>query len=155
MKFVTSIKTMLRLSLTLHLKKKKKALKNLINLIFKFSIYQYYFIYRFGEGENKVWKPCTTYLLDQDYNSGCLFKTEGPTLTISIRNSNGSDEVFSKNLKADFYSKYEKSWLLWQIFQFSKFEKKSLTWHIKCFYCARQNKATVISCWFLFLAVVT
>ncbi|XP_037994921.1 cytokine receptor-like factor 2 isoform X2 [Motacilla alba alba] len=63
------------------------------------------FFYTFGEGTNKVWKPCTTYLLDQDYNSGCLFKTEGPTLSISIRNSNGSDVLFSKNLKADFYIK--------------------------------------------------
>ncbi|OWK60803.1 Cytokine receptor-like factor 2 [Lonchura striata] len=60
---------------------------------------------RFDEGKNKVLKPCTTYLLDQDYNSGCLFKTEGPTLAISIRNSNGSEELFSKNLKADFYIK--------------------------------------------------
>lgn len=76
-------------------------------LIDEFSIYQYYFIYRFGEGKHKVWKPCTTYLLDQDYNSGCLFKTEGPTLAFSIRNSNGSEEIFSKILKVDFYSKYE------------------------------------------------
>ncbi|NWU37565.1 CRLF2 factor, partial [Hylia prasina] len=63
------------------------------------------FFYTFGEGKHKVWKPCTTYLLDKDYNSGCLFKTEGPTLAISIRNSNGSEELFSKTLKADFYIK--------------------------------------------------
>ncbi|NXO26376.1 CRLF2 factor, partial [Cisticola juncidis] len=63
------------------------------------------FFYTFGESKHKVWKPCTTYLLDQDYNSGCLFKTEGPTLAISIRNSNGSEELFSKELKADFYIK--------------------------------------------------
>ncbi|NWT54494.1 CRLF2 factor, partial [Erythrocercus mccallii] len=63
------------------------------------------FFYTFDEGKHKVWKPCTTYLLDQDYNSGCLFKTEGPTLAISIRNSNGSEELFSKKLKADFYIK--------------------------------------------------
>lgn len=81
-------------------------------LIVKFSIYQYYFTYRFGEGKHKVWKPCTAYLLDQDYNSGCLFKREGPTLAISIRNSNGSEELFLKQLKSDFYSKYEKSGLL-------------------------------------------
>ncbi|NXU40547.1 CRLF2 factor, partial [Drymodes brunneopygia] len=63
------------------------------------------FFYTFGEGKRKDWKPCTTYLLDPDYNSGCLFKTEGPTLSISIRNSNGIEELFSKNLKADFYIK--------------------------------------------------
>ncbi|NXO74797.1 CRLF2 factor, partial [Sitta europaea] len=63
------------------------------------------FFYIFGEGKNTVWKPCTTYLMDQDYNSGCLFKTEGPTLAISIRNSNGSKELFFKKLKADFYIK--------------------------------------------------
>ncbi|NXE31748.1 CRLF2 factor, partial [Ptilorrhoa leucosticta] len=62
------------------------------------------FFYTFDEGKHKVWKTCTTYLLDQDYNSGCLFKTEGPTLAISIRNSNGSEELFSPPLKSDFYS---------------------------------------------------
>ncbi|NXF53072.1 CRLF2 factor, partial [Oceanites oceanicus] len=63
------------------------------------------FSYTFDEGKHKVWKPCPTYLLDHDYNSGCLFKTEGPTLAISIRNSNGSEELFSKRLKSDFYIK--------------------------------------------------
>ncbi|NXK58779.1 CRLF2 factor, partial [Sylvietta virens] len=63
------------------------------------------FFYTFGEGKHKIWKPCTTYLLDQDYNSGCLFETEGPTLAISIRNSNGSEELFFKEFKADFYIK--------------------------------------------------
>ncbi|NXU89625.1 CRLF2 factor, partial [Xiphorhynchus elegans] len=63
------------------------------------------FSYTFDEGKHKVWKPCPTYLLDQDYNTGCLFKTEGPTLAISIRNSNGSEELFSKKLKSDFYIK--------------------------------------------------
>ncbi|XP_032908762.1 cytokine receptor-like factor 2 [Catharus ustulatus] len=63
------------------------------------------FFYTFDEGKHQVWKPCTTYLLDQDYNSGCLFKTEGPTLAISIRSSNGSKELFFKRLKADFYIK--------------------------------------------------
>ncbi|NXR51403.1 CRLF2 factor, partial [Hippolais icterina] len=63
------------------------------------------FFYTFGEDKHKVWKPCTTYLLDQDYNSGCLFKTEGPTLAISIRSSNGSEELFYKKFKADFYIK--------------------------------------------------
>ncbi|NXK89072.1 CRLF2 factor, partial [Formicarius rufipectus] len=63
------------------------------------------FSYTFDEGKHKVWKPCPTYLLDQDYNSGCLFKTEGPTLAISIRNSNGSEEFFSKKFKSDFYIK--------------------------------------------------
>ncbi|NWW79035.1 CRLF2 factor, partial [Climacteris rufus] len=66
------------------------------------------FSYTFDEGKHKVWKPCTTYLLDQDFNSGCLFKTEGPTLAISIRNSNGSEELFSKKLKSDFYIKPNK-----------------------------------------------
>lgn len=98
-------------------KKKKERAATKVNqlvLIVKFFIYQYYFICRFDEGKHKVWKSCTTYLLDQDYNSGCLFKTEGPTLAISVRNSNGSEELFSKRLKSDFYSKYEKSQLLWQ-----------------------------------------
>ncbi|KFP33490.1 Cytokine receptor-like factor 2, partial [Colius striatus] len=63
------------------------------------------FSYTFDEGKHKVWKPCPTYLLDQDYNSGCVFKTEGPTLAISIRNSNGNEEFFSKSLKSDFYIK--------------------------------------------------
>ncbi|XP_017584057.1 cytokine receptor-like factor 2 isoform X2 [Corvus cornix cornix] len=63
------------------------------------------FFYTFDEGKHKVWKSCTIYLLDQDYNSGCLFKTEGPTLAISIRNSKGSEELFSKKLKSDFYIK--------------------------------------------------
>ncbi|KAI1241742.1 hypothetical protein IHE44_0005231 [Lamprotornis superbus] len=63
------------------------------------------FFYTFDEGKHKVWKPCTTYLLDQDYNSGCLFKTEGPTLTISIRSSNGSEELFFKTFKAEFFIK--------------------------------------------------
>ncbi|XP_010156557.1 PREDICTED: LOW QUALITY PROTEIN: cytokine receptor-like factor 2, partial [Eurypyga helias] len=63
------------------------------------------FSYTFDEGKHKVWKPCPIYLLDQNYNSGCLFKTEGPTLAISIRNSNGSEEFFSKRLKSDFYIK--------------------------------------------------
>ncbi|NXP34296.1 CRLF2 factor, partial [Leiothrix lutea] len=63
------------------------------------------FFYTFSEGKHKVWKPCTTYLLDQDYNSGCLFKTEGPTLAISIRNSNGTEELFFKQLKVDFFIK--------------------------------------------------
>ncbi|KAK2515101.1 Crlf2 [Columba livia] len=63
------------------------------------------FSYTFDEGTHKVWKPCPTYLLDQGYNSGCLFKTEGPTLAISIRNNNGSEEIFSKRLKSDFYIK--------------------------------------------------
>ncbi|XP_027743912.1 cytokine receptor-like factor 2 isoform X1 [Empidonax traillii] len=63
------------------------------------------FSYTFDEGKHKVWKPCPTYLLDHNYNTGCLFKTEGPTLAISIRNSNGSEELFSKKLKSDFYIK--------------------------------------------------
>ncbi|KFP76025.1 Cytokine receptor-like factor 2, partial [Acanthisitta chloris] len=63
------------------------------------------FSYTFDEGKQKVWKPCPSYLLDQDHNSGCIFKTEGPTLAMSIRNSNGSKELFSKKLKADFYIK--------------------------------------------------
>ncbi|XP_010140006.1 PREDICTED: cytokine receptor-like factor 2 [Buceros rhinoceros silvestris] len=63
------------------------------------------FSYTFDEVKHKVWKPCPTYLLDQDYNSGCLFKTEGPTLAISIRNGNGSEQLFSKRLKSDFYIK--------------------------------------------------
>ncbi|KAM9019816.1 cytokine receptor-like factor 2 isoform 1-T1 [Ara ararauna] len=63
------------------------------------------FSYTFDESKYKVWKPCPIYLLDQDYNSGCLFKTEGPTLAISIRNNNGSEELFSKRLKSDFYIK--------------------------------------------------
>ncbi|NXX14891.1 CRLF2 factor, partial [Podargus strigoides] len=63
------------------------------------------FSYTFDEGKYKVWKPCPAYLLDQDYNSGCLFKTEGPTLAISIRKNNGSEELFSKILKSDFYIK--------------------------------------------------
>ncbi|KAJ7420838.1 Cytokine receptor-like factor 2 [Willisornis vidua] len=66
------------------------------------------FSYTFDEGKRKVWKPCPTYLLDQDYISGCLFKTEGPTLAISIRNSNGSEELFSKELKSDYYIKPNK-----------------------------------------------
>lgn len=70
------------------------------------SIQQSFFIPRFEEGKQKVWKPCPTYLLDQGYNSGCLFKTEGHTLAFSIMNSNGSEERFSKILKSDFYSKY-------------------------------------------------
>ncbi|NWV10750.1 CRLF2 factor, partial [Ptilonorhynchus violaceus] len=63
------------------------------------------FFYTFDEGKHKVWKPCAIYLLDQNFNSGCLFKTEGPTLAISIRNSTGSEELFSKKLKSDFYIK--------------------------------------------------
>ncbi|NXV74245.1 CRLF2 factor, partial [Atlantisia rogersi] len=63
------------------------------------------FSYTFDEGKRKVWKQCPNYLLDQDYNAGCLFKTEGPTLAISIRNSNGSEEFFSKIFKSDFYIK--------------------------------------------------
>ncbi|XP_064000083.1 cytokine receptor-like factor 2 [Pogoniulus pusillus] len=63
------------------------------------------FSYTFDEDKHKIWKPCPTYLLDQDYNSGCVFKTEGPTLAISIRNGNGSEELFSKRLKSDFYIK--------------------------------------------------
>ncbi|KAM9204983.1 cytokine receptor-like factor 2 [Mergus octosetaceus] len=63
------------------------------------------FSYTFEEGKQKVWKPCPTYLLDQGYNSGCLFKTEGHTLAFSIMNSNGSEEHFSKILKSDFYIK--------------------------------------------------
>ncbi|XP_035397934.1 cytokine receptor-like factor 2 [Cygnus atratus] len=63
------------------------------------------FSYTFEEGKQKVWKPCPTYLLDQGYNSGCLFKTEGHTLAFSIMNSNGSEERFSKILKSDFYIK--------------------------------------------------
>ncbi|XP_051500036.1 cytokine receptor-like factor 2 [Apus apus] len=63
------------------------------------------FSYTFDEGKHKIWKLCPTYLFDQDYNSGCLFKTEGPTLAFSIRNSNGSEELFSKSLKSDFYIK--------------------------------------------------
>nr|XP_009664715.1 PREDICTED: cytokine receptor-like factor 2 [Struthio camelus australis] len=63
------------------------------------------FSYTFEGGQQKVWKSCPTYLLDQGYNSGCLFKTEGSTLAISIMNSNGSKEFFSKRLKSDFYIK--------------------------------------------------
>ncbi|KFO79906.1 Cytokine receptor-like factor 2, partial [Cuculus canorus] len=63
------------------------------------------FSYTFDEGDHIIWKPCPTYLLDQDYNYGCLFETEGPTLTISIRNNNGSKELYSKRLKSDFYIK--------------------------------------------------
>uniref|UniRef100_A0A8C3GDA9 Cytokine receptor-like factor 2 n=1 Tax=Cairina moschata TaxID=8855 RepID=A0A8C3GDA9_CAIMO len=63
------------------------------------------FSYTFEEGKQKVWKPCPTYLLDQGYNYGCLFKTEGHTLAFSIMNSNGSEERFSKILKSDFYIK--------------------------------------------------
>ncbi|NWS66278.1 CRLF2 factor, partial [Crotophaga sulcirostris] len=63
------------------------------------------FSYTFDEGDHKIWKSCPNYLLDQDYNYGCLFETEGPTLAISIRNSNGSEELYSKRLKSDFYIK--------------------------------------------------
>ncbi|NWI85910.1 CRLF2 factor, partial [Pitta sordida] len=63
------------------------------------------FSYTFDEGKDKFWKPCPTYLLNQGYNFGCLFKTEGPTLGISIRNSNGTKELFSKKVKSDFYIK--------------------------------------------------
>ncbi|NWH61088.1 CRLF2 factor, partial [Geococcyx californianus] len=63
------------------------------------------FSYTFDEGNHKIWKSCPIYLLDQDYNYGCLFETEGPTLAISIRNSNGSEELYSKGLKSDYYIK--------------------------------------------------
>ncbi|XP_062430819.1 cytokine receptor-like factor 2 [Rhea pennata] len=63
------------------------------------------FSYTFEGGQHKVWKSCPTYLLDQGFNSGCLFKTEGSTLFISIMNSNRSKELFSKTLKSDFYIK--------------------------------------------------
>ncbi|NWX98881.1 CRLF2 factor, partial [Nothoprocta ornata] len=63
------------------------------------------FSYTFNRGQLKVWKPCPTYLLHQGFNSGCQFKTEGSTLTISIMNSNGSKELFYKRLKSDFYIK--------------------------------------------------
>ncbi|NXK54031.1 CRLF2 factor, partial [Chauna torquata] len=63
------------------------------------------FSYTFDEGKQKVWKTCPSYLLDQGYNSGCFFKTEGHTLAFSIMNNNGSEELFSKMLKSDFYIK--------------------------------------------------
>ncbi|NXD07529.1 CRLF2 factor, partial [Nothocercus nigrocapillus] len=63
------------------------------------------FFYTFNGGQHNIWKPCPTYLLHQGFNSGCQFKTEGSTLTISITNSNGSKELFSKRLKSDFYIK--------------------------------------------------
>ncbi|NXC49081.1 CRLF2 factor, partial [Penelope pileata] len=62
------------------------------------------FYYTF-EGKQKDWKICPTYLLTHGYNSGCLFKKEGHTLAFSIKNSNGSEELFSKQLKSDFYIK--------------------------------------------------
>ncbi|POI34643.1 hypothetical protein CIB84_001605, partial [Bambusicola thoracicus] len=64
------------------------------------------FYYTFEDDKQKSWKTCPTYLLTQGYNSGCLFKTEGYTLAFSIMNTNGSEELFSKRLKSDFYSKY-------------------------------------------------
>ncbi|NXU50325.1 CRLF2 factor, partial [Turnix velox] len=63
------------------------------------------FSYTFDNGKNKVWKQCPAYLFDQGYNSGCLFKTEGSTLAISIRNSNGSEEFYSKKFMSEFYLK--------------------------------------------------
>ncbi|NXA36034.1 CRLF2 factor, partial [Eudromia elegans] len=63
------------------------------------------FSYTFNGGQHNIWKPCPTYLLHQGFNSGCQFKTEGSTLTISIMNNNGSKELFSKRLKSDFYIK--------------------------------------------------
>ncbi|XP_052520800.1 cytokine receptor-like factor 2 isoform X1 [Tympanuchus pallidicinctus] len=63
------------------------------------------FYYIFEDSKQKYRKICPTYLLTQGYNSGCLFKTEGYTLAFSIMNSNGSEELFSKRLKSDFYIK--------------------------------------------------
>uniref|UniRef100_A0A8V0XDM5 Cytokine receptor-like factor 2 n=2 Tax=Gallus gallus TaxID=9031 RepID=A0A8V0XDM5_CHICK len=63
------------------------------------------FYYTFEEGKQKSWKTCPTYLLTQGYNTGCLFKTDGYTLAFSIMNTNGSEELFSKRLKSDFYIK--------------------------------------------------
>ncbi|XP_074839409.1 cytokine receptor-like factor 2 [Carettochelys insculpta] len=64
------------------------------------------FFYRFGTAlQAKVWKQCPNYILDQGYNSGCLFKTEGTSLHISFKDKNGSEELFSKSLKSNFYIK--------------------------------------------------
>ncbi|XP_030427513.1 cytokine receptor-like factor 2 [Gopherus evgoodei] len=64
------------------------------------------FFYRFGTAlQNRAWKQCPNYILDQGYNSGCLFKTEGPTLNISFKDKNGTEELFNYMLKSDFFIK--------------------------------------------------
>nr|XP_014435366.1 cytokine receptor-like factor 2 [Pelodiscus sinensis] len=64
------------------------------------------FFYSFDtHSQNRVWKLCANYILDQGYNSGCFFKTEGKTLTMSIKDKSGSKELFNRSLKTDFYIK--------------------------------------------------
>ncbi|XP_067401819.1 cytokine receptor-like factor 2 isoform X2 [Emydura macquarii macquarii] len=64
------------------------------------------FFYKFGtDRQNRVWKQCPNYILDQGYNSGCLFKTEGITLNVSIKDKNGSELLFNQALKSDFFIK--------------------------------------------------
>ncbi|KAM7181107.1 cytokine receptor-like factor 2 [Macrochelys suwanniensis] len=64
------------------------------------------FFYRFGTAlQNRAWKQCPNYILDHGYNSGCLFKTEGPTLNISFKDENGIEELFNYSLKSDFFIK--------------------------------------------------
>ncbi|XP_007063277.1 cytokine receptor-like factor 2 [Chelonia mydas] len=64
------------------------------------------FFYRFGTAlQNGTWKQCPHYILDQGYNSGCFFKTEGLTLNISFKDKNGSEELFHHQLKSDSFIK--------------------------------------------------
>ncbi|XP_019384952.1 PREDICTED: cytokine receptor-like factor 2 [Crocodylus porosus] len=60
------------------------------------------FLYQYNKDP---WKQCPSYLLDQGYNDGCLFKTEKQSLAISIKDKNGSEELFHKKLQTDFFIK--------------------------------------------------
>ncbi|XP_062983746.1 cytokine receptor-like factor 2 [Elgaria multicarinata webbii] len=52
--------------------------------------------YSFDEGE---WKQCPQYILDEGYNTACLFQIEGEDFQISIRDTNGTKELYSGDME--------------------------------------------------------
>lgn len=51
------------------------------------------------------WKQCPQYILDQEYNTGCQFKTEGYYLSIFIKDTAGKGQNYTDEQGVKGFSK--------------------------------------------------